>query len=117
MRLSRLVLLPVLIVGALPCVAQSASALQPSTPAMRFAAPQSFPSISMSPASPQTQIPVWRSKNSLPAGGGLCLSIRDYEFATPPGSAVPLLKDYSTCESASRFHISEVTISPQQQHP
>lgn len=117
MPLSRLVLLPLLIAGTLPCVAQSASAMQPATPAMRFAAPQTFPSITMGAAMPlQAQIPVWRSESSLPTIG-LCLSIRDYEFAIPPGSAVPLLKAYSTCESASRFHISQVTISPQQQHP
>lgn len=117
MPLSRLVLLSLLVAGTLPCVAQSAPATQPLTPAMQFAAPQGFPSITMSAAlPPQAQIPVWRSESSPPTSG-LCYSIRDYEFAVPPGSDVPILKGYSTCESASRFHISEVTVSPQQQHP
>ena len=42
--------------------------------------------------------------------GSACYAIRDYRFSREGGnSAVPKLKDYSTCERASLFELRDVT--------
>lgn len=46
-----------------------------------------------------------------------CYSIRDYQFASVPTSAMPILKSYSTCESASLFHMREATLSNRKTQP
>ena len=42
--------------------------------------------------------------------GSACYAIRDYRFSEAENSAVPRLKDYSTCERASLFELRDVTL-------
>lgn len=112
MPLSRLVLVPLLVAATLPCLAQPAAAKQSPQPPILWQTPQSIaPIILLTPSvknHPEIQARI------LP---DLCYSIRDYQFSARSGSAMPMLKKYSTCESASLFHARTVTISPRQKRP
>lgn len=41
-----------------------------------------------------------------------CYSIRDYDFETPKGAKFPMLKSYTTCVPAARFEAKNV-VGPQ----
>jgi len=92
MRLFRVVV-PILVAGILPCVAQSPTPKHPAESAP--AKTQSSPQLKMQKL---TEI----EKNSS------CYSIRDYRLAVPKDSRVPKLKSYSTCVPAARFEARNV---------
>jgi hypothetical protein len=92
MRLFRVVV-PLLVAGVLPCVAQSPTPKHPAESAP--AKTQSSPQLKL-----QKQVVVEKSS--------ACYSIRDYRFAVPKDSRVPKLKSYSTCLPAARFEARNV---------
>lgn len=92
MRLFRF-MVPLLVAGILPCVAQSPTPKHPadSSPAKT----QSLPQLKL-------QKPAVIEKSSA------CYSIRDYRFDVPKDSRVPKLKSYTTCVPAARFEARNV---------
>jgi hypothetical protein len=118
-----------LIVGVLPCGAQSPPLQNQSTRATK-ATPEvqsspCFMAIAPGSAAPspalkeklcsklkeQEKMAIQRfmvEKNSA------CYSIRDYRFAVPKDSEVPKLKSYSTCVPAARFEARNA-VTPQRQ--
>lgn len=96
MRLFRVVV-PLLIAGILPCVAQSPTPKQPAESAPPKA--QSSPLLKL-------------QKPPVIGNDSACYSIRDYRFAVPKDSQVPRLKSYSTCEPAAQFEARNVVASP-----
>lgn len=111
MPISRLFLVPLLIAGTLPCLAQPASAKQPSQPNLSEPSPLIVTPGAVAPSIRQLKQRS-SSQTSGMASGRACYSIRDYRFATNSKSAMPKLKKYSTCESALLFHLREVTVAP-----
>ena len=97
MRLFRVVV-PLLVAGALPCVAQS-----PTPKQLAESAPSKTQSSSQSNEQKQPTI-------QLSAGDSICYSIRDYRFAVPKDSQIPKLKSYSTCQPAARFEARNVMV-------
>jgi hypothetical protein len=96
MRLFRRVV-PLLVAGILPCVAQSPT---PKPPV------ESAPSKAQnSPQSNEQKQPAIK----LSVGDSMCYSIRDYRFAVPKDSQIPKLTSYSTCVPAARFEARDVT--------
>jgi len=95
MRLFRVVV-PLLLAGILPCVAQSPTPKYPaeSAPAETQSSPQ---------LNGQKQPTI-----KLFVGDSMCYSIREYRFAVPKDSRVPKLKSYSTCVPAARFEARNV---------
>src|SRR6185312_16939100 len=81
MRLFRVVV-PILVAGILPCVAQSPTPKHPA---------ESAPAKTQS--SPQLKL----QKLTVIEKSSTCYSIREYRFAVPKDSRVPKLKSYSTC--------------------
>jgi hypothetical protein len=94
MRLFRVVV-PLLVAGVLPCVAQSPTPKKPTE-----SAPSKTQSSPLS--NEQKQMAKIYVKDSM------CYSIRDYRFAVPKDSRIPKLKSYSTCQPAARFEARNV---------
>ena len=92
MRLFRVVM-PLLVAGILPCVAQSPTPKQPAESA---------------PAKTQSSPLLKLQKLTVIGRDSACYSIRDYRFSVPKDSQVPKLKSYSTCVPTARFEARNV---------
>jgi hypothetical protein len=97
MRLFRVVV-PLLVAGIMPCVAQSPTSKHPaeSAPAKTQNSPQ---------LNEQKKLAI-----KVSVGDSMCYSIRDYRFAVPKDSRIPKLKSYSTCVPAARFEARNVIV-------
>ncbi|MFZ0663627.1 MAG: hypothetical protein WAM66_13110 [Acidobacteriaceae bacterium] len=114
------VLVPLLLVGALPCVAQTLPPMAVGISGME-GSPCSVVGGPKSPAEATLLKKKLCSKLNEQKQGAIkiyvvgknsaCYSIRDYRFAARSGSGFPKLKGYSTCERASLFRMQEVTAS------
>lgn len=114
-----------LIAGVLPCGAQSLPAQPPANSASSAKAPfviQSSPCVMVGgPKSPH-EAAILKKKlcaesqkklssalaNYLVEKSSVCYAIRDYRFAVPKDSGVPMLKSHSTCSPADRFEAREI---------
>jgi len=121
MSLFRFLPAALLVVGVLPCAAQTApplssgvvgmegspciAALGPKFPG-RAAVPKK-PCVESKKSKASAMKPFMAEKNSA------CYAIRDYEFAIPKDSEVPKLKHYSTCVPAARFEAKDVVEFPE----
>jgi hypothetical protein len=109
MRISRFLLASIFLAGALPALAQS----QPNP-----AAPPKLPSISTFSLGSSTESPQFHAmeneiqsalKRFKEQSNDACYSIRDYRFTrVAPDSNATKPSGYSTCESASLFHLRVV---------
>ena len=111
MVVPRFILLVILVAIAMPVMAQTQPGLESSSKLP-------LPSASVSSLGLMTSAPARanelhsRLERPKAAESSMCYSLRNYRFArTKPDSDAMKLSGYSTCESASLFHLRENTAS------
>ncbi|MGH9586185.1 MAG: hypothetical protein ACRD3F_04495 [Acidobacteriaceae bacterium] len=129
MSLFRFIPAAFLVVGVLPCGAQTLSQNHSSqstkvAPKVQMFQGQVSPCIleiapgSATPSSALKQKLCAKAKEQeqtafkkyMAEKNSACYSIRDYDFETPKGTKFPMLKSYTTCVPAARFEAKNVTV-------
>lgn len=123
MSLFRFLPAALLVIGVLPCGAQSLPPQSSAPLSLGIAGMEGSPCIAaLEPKAPgQTALPkkpcveankgrASVMKQFMTEKNSACYAIRDYQFGIPKDSEVPKLKHYSTCVPAARFEARNVTV-------